>query len=586
MGTLPQGTDMALRLGGTYTFAGGSGGGVSRIEIGQLTPLGGNIVLNRNDVTPDAIVVSLNEPIARSDSSGTGNRGSVAFQTKPGQALGAGDNIVFADPADAPKRINGSSGTMNMVAPWLIGSDRAFSGGTVATFLDINPATASTIGFAPTMYSAMPQVGGTGNEIADNAAAISLTGPVSVGALRTSASISGQSITLVTGGLIITGRPGAPTTISSALDFGAAEGVITNSGTINFVTGKISGSAGLTKLGADTLTLGNAATTLTGGITIDEGVLRPGIANGIPQNNVLTINSGGVLEVNGFNQAFLGLEGEGLITSQTGATAALTLNTISATDRFDFSGSTTNTSGVGFRKVGPGTQVFSGALSHTGATDVVAGTLLIDGASFTPSAYTVRPGAVLGGSGNIRGSVSVLVGGKLAPGDTTPERAVASFGIGGFGTLDISGGIVAIDLNGSAAGSGSASSTGYDQLDVVGVVRLLGSAELQLALNYIPTSGDKLFIVNNDDVDSVVGVFARLNGTANVLSEGKVFSLTSSVDGQSYAFQISYRGEYYADNLNVGNDVVLVAVPEPLSSWQLGSATAAFMFAGRWRRKT
>ena len=107
--------------------------------------------------------------------------------------------------------------------------------------------------------------------------------------------------------------------------------------------------------------------------------------------------------------------------------------------------------------------------------------------------------------------------------------------------------------------------------------------DLQLALNYVPAFGENLFLINNDAIDAITGTFAPLNGAPANLTEDAIFSLVSSVDSQSYDFRISYLGEFYADNVNVGNDVVLVAVPEPGAGvFLLG--TAVFGLLSRRRR--
>ena len=112
----------------------------------------------------------------------------------------------------------------------------------------------------------------------------------------------------------------------------------------------------------------------------------------------------------------------------------------------------------------------------------------------------------------------------------------------------------------------------------------LDGANLQLELGYAPVFGDKLFIVNNDQLDPVIGTFGKLNGTPAALTEGSVFSVVSAFDGQTYEFRISYQGEYYGANANnVGNDVVLVAVPEPRSAMLL--VPAAMGMAGKRRRR-
>jgi autotransporter-associated beta strand protein len=577
---LPQGPALAVSLGGIYQINGGSGGGTSTIQLGQLTPRGGDIILNRNATTPDALVVNLNAPIARSNTFGPGARGSVIFQTVTGQTLGTSDKVVFANAADAPARISGTSGTINMVAPWMVGTDG--TGTTAATtFLDVDPATATTTGFVPVAYVAMPLSGGTGDEIADNTAATTLTGPITVAALRTNSAISGQTINLTTGGLIMRGAAAA-FTISSAFDFGANEGIITNvSGQANNISGALSGTGGLTKLGGNSLALINASSTLTGGITIAEFNLRPGVINGIPVNNVVTINPAGILDLNNFDQSVFGIRGSGVVTNNIGGTRTLTLTAPNAGETFEFTGTIRNATGtVALTKTGPGTQILSGTLGYTGATNVMDGTLLVEGISSQASAYTVGAGATLGGSGIITGAISVSASGTLAPGGATPATAIGSMRTG---NLTFSAGAnFSLGLNSAAVGTGLGAGTGYDQADVVGTVSLNG-ANLQLALNYAPSFGDKLFILNNDQIDAIVGTFGSLNGTPTTLSEGSLVNLMSSFDNQSYQFQISYRGEFYGGNLNVGNDIVLVAVPEPSGVALLATAVVGFMVRRRKR---
>ena len=86
----------------------------------------------------------------------------------------------------------------------------------------------------------------------------------------------------------------------------------------------------------------------------------------------------------------------------------------------------------------------------------------------------------------------------------------------------------------------------------------INGANLVPTLNYVPTAGDKLYVINNDGFDAVTGTFAGL-------APGATLNLVSTVDGQTYPFTISYNGEYFGGGTTLGNDVVLVAqaVPEP-----------------------
>ena len=87
-----------------------------------------------------------------------------------------------------------------------------------------------------------------------------------------------------------------------------------------------------------------------------------------------------------------------------------------------------------------------------------------------------------------------------------------------------------MELNGPAAGAG------YDQIDVTGTVNVSG-ATLQVTRGYNPTPGTSFVIINNDDVDPVVGTF-------DGLPEGSVITVNG------VPLVLSYEG-------GDGNDVTL-----------------------------
>lgn len=133
------------------------------------------------------------------------------------------------------------------------------------------------------------------------------------------------------------------------------------------------------------------------------------------------------------------------------------------------------------------------------------------------------------------------------------------------------GSIFEVTLNGPNAGD---EDDNHSQLRLHGEV-LLSGANLIPELNYIPDEGDVLYIINNIDPDDLtIGQFAQ----------GEMIYLTSSVDGLTYPFGISYQanaaypGSDLYGKITGGNDVALyslVPTPGTLALLGLGLLAAA-----------
>ncbi|MHA3772596.1 beta strand repeat-containing protein [Verrucomicrobiota bacterium sgz303538] len=282
----------------------------------------------------------------------------------------------------------------------------------------------------------------------------------------------------------------------------------------------------------------NGQNTNGGGTTVTSGRVNVS-PSGSLANAALAVN-GGELNFNSTAQTITGLSGSGG-TINLGFGHTLTVN---QQGNSTFAGVLGG--GGDLVKSGAGTLTLGGASpSFFGASRVTEGTLLVNG-RISGDVSVTGATSVLGGIGTV-GLVTVQNGGSLAPG---------SGAAGMLNTLSLSmatGTKLSLEINNNAPG------TGYDQLNVLGSVDLGGST-LSLLGTFLMSLGAPnvpFFVLLNDDVDAITGTFNGIPEGGHVLSSS----------GQD--FILTYKADSLTNSFTGGNDVALLAVPEPSATVSL-----------------
>lgn len=195
-------------------------------------------------------------------------------------------------------------------------------------------------------------------------------------------------------------------------------------------------------------------------------------------NNTFNLSSGLIRTITGASSTIQigelsGVAGTSLASDNTTANWIIGAKNTDAT----FAGNITKSA---LTKVGTGTFIISGNNTYAGATTISGGKLLVNNATATKGTGTgvvaVASGAILGGTGFIKGAVTINTGGKLQPG----SNGIGTFTDSTSVTLN-SGAIADMEIN-------KTTST-FDVLKVIGSVQYNG----------------KLIVTKIDNADFVAG---------------------------------------------------------------------------------
>ncbi len=300
----------------------------------------------------------------------------------------------------------------------------------------------------------------------------------------------------------------------------------------------ISIAAGITKLGAGTLTL-SGNNTFTGAVTINAGTLQLGSAGALnsaaPNSVTFGFLNNGLLALNGFSITVSGLTtnpvtGTPAVQNGNAAPATLTVNNSTGNS---FAGVLQDGPGGGalsLTKTGSGTLALSGNNTFTGPLNINGGTLAESGGAIVADVHDqaafIYNGGVFGGrlflDGTVTFNTDFTAGGGMQNDVILPIPTGRTITLNGAGldnetTLNLSG-TLALGAGNSHSNQGEIDLLSGSTLSFAPGATLTNNATLNLLGGII--SGPNGTLVNNGTVSGTGTVLSNFNNAAGLLLIG------------------------------------------------------------------
>jgi autotransporter-associated beta strand protein len=226
----------------------------------------------------------------------------------------------------------------------------------------------------------------------------------------------------------------------------------------------------------------------------------------------------------------------------------------------------------GLVKTGSGTLTLTGANTYSGATQVSAGLLQVEGSLSNSSSLTVDSGAALGGSGSI--DVATTISGNLTPGSSP-------------GILDFTSGLTLTDSSVSTfefiSDTANLADRGvaFDGVNVSGGdLTIDPNASLALVFNLAGSTVD----FSSAFWDSAQSWLLFESSFGTILGSGIFGDVTVTEDSLGQNFNTTTGGFFSLST--IGDDIYLnYAIPEP-GSYALIVSLLALLWAVNRRRNT